>query len=75
MENIINVKQLTKITKKRTILSDITFQIQKGDCVAVIGPNGAGKTTLFNCLLGDYNTAEQAISIFCLLYTSDAADE
>ncbi|BAH82017.1 ABC transporter ATP-binding protein [Streptococcus dysgalactiae subsp. dysgalactiae] len=64
VENIINVKQLTKITKKRTILSDITFQIQKGDCVAVIGPNGAGKTTLFNCLLGDYNTAEQAISIF-----------
>ena len=35
-------------------LSDISFEIAKGEIYAVIGPNGAGKTTLFNCINGIY---------------------
>jgi len=33
-------------------LSNISFQLQKGEILGIIGPNGAGKTTLFNLITG-----------------------
>lgn len=50
---MIRVESLGKTIGKKTILSDICFQVAEGECVALIGPNGAGKTTLMSCLLGD----------------------
>jgi zinc transport system ATP-binding protein len=34
------------------VLKDVTFQIYKGDFVAIIGPNGGGKSTFLKLLLG-----------------------
>lgn len=42
-----------KSIKGKVILEDLSFTVERGDCLALIGPNGAGKTTLMNCLLGD----------------------
>jgi len=36
-----------------TVLSNVTFNVEGGERVAIIGPNGAGKTTLMRCLAGE----------------------
>lgn len=35
-------------------LSNIDFEVKKGEIYSIIGPNGAGKTTIFNCITGIY---------------------
>ncbi|WP_024344213.1 ABC transporter ATP-binding protein [Streptococcus equinus] len=58
---MITVKNVSKTIKGKTILSNISFEIATGDCLALIGPNGAGKTTLMSCLLGDLKISKGSI--------------
>ncbi|CIN58549.1 ABC transporter ATP-binding protein [Streptococcus pseudopneumoniae] len=51
---IINVNKLGYSYDSKSILSDITFGVNRGEVVAIVGKNGSGKTTLFNCLQGIY---------------------
>ena len=37
---------------KKKVLSDITFQVKPGECVAIAGKNGCGKSTLLNIMTG-----------------------
>lgn len=75
MRKVIEVTHLSKSIKGKTILSDLSFDIYQGDCVALIGPNGAGKTTLMNCLLGDYRTESGQVRILGLSPTNGKLKE
>jgi len=37
---------------RRTIATQVTFELRKGQSLVILGPNGAGKTTLLRTLLG-----------------------
>ncbi|MEJ2485177.1 MAG: ABC transporter ATP-binding protein [Anaerolineales bacterium] len=43
-------------------LSKISFDVQKGEILAIIGPNGAGKTSLLNCINNFYRVDEGRIT-------------
>ncbi len=37
---------------ERRLVNELTFTLNKGDCVGIVGPNGAGKSTLISAMLG-----------------------
>lgn len=57
---IIDVKNLTY----KDILQDISFEILRGEYIAIIGPNGGGKSTLMKLLLGLINPNSGNIKLF-----------
>jgi putative ABC transport system ATP-binding protein len=47
---VIDVENLSKSYGSRTLWSDVTFTISRGEMLALVGPSGSGKSTLLNCL-------------------------
>lgn len=50
-EILISLNGISVHWDNQTVLSDINFEIAKGDFVAITGPNGGGKTTLIRIIL------------------------
>lgn len=50
VENIIEVKNLSKKFGNFTAVNDVSFEVKKGEMFAFLGPNGAGKTTTIKML-------------------------
>jgi len=48
----LRISHLSKSYKKRPVLRDVSFSLQRGEAVALLGPNGAGKTTSFYITTG-----------------------
>lgn len=49
---LFSVNHLTKRYGDATVVQDLSFTVQPGECLGVIGPNGAGKTTTLRMCLG-----------------------
>jgi ABC-type Mn2+/Zn2+ transport system ATPase subunit len=52
MSSLIAFDGVTLGYGRRTVLTDLTFQIPVGDFLGLVGPNGAGKTTILRAILG-----------------------
>jgi len=50
METILKVDNLCKSFDKEPVLKNVSFELSKGEVLAIIGSSGGGKTTLLRCL-------------------------
>jgi len=46
------VVSIAKAYDKRTVLTDVSLSVARGEVVGLLGPNGAGKTTCFYSVMG-----------------------
>ncbi len=50
----LSVEHITLSFGGTKALNDVSFQVYRGEILAIIGPNGAGKTSMLNCLNNFY---------------------
>jgi lipopolysaccharide export system ATP-binding protein len=48
----LRAEHLLKKYKQRTVVNDVSFDVEQGEIVGLLGPNGAGKTTSFYMIVG-----------------------
>jgi lipooligosaccharide transport system ATP-binding protein len=65
-------QHLVKRYADATVVDDLSFQLQAGECLGVIGPNGAGKTTTLRMCLGLSEPDAGSIQAFGLSMPRDA---
>ena len=65
-------QHLVKRFGGHTVVNDLCFAIDPGECLGVIGPNGAGKTTTIRMCLGLTAPDEGRVSAFGLDMPRDA---
>ena len=64
MEEVLNIKNLTKKYGSRTCVNEVNMNIKKGDIYGFIGRNGAGKTTTIKMITGLTKPTSGKISLF-----------
>ncbi len=48
----LHTQNLVKKYKKRTVVKNVSVEVEQGEIVGLLGPNGAGKTTTFYMIVG-----------------------
>ena len=60
-DTFLTVDHVTLFFGGNAALSDVAFNVRKGEILAIIGPNGAGKTSMLNCISGFYRPQQGRI--------------
>lgn len=63
MDNIIEIKSLTKSYGKKRGVIDVNLEVKEGEIYGFLGPNGAGKSTTIRSMLGFLKFNEGSIKI------------
>lgn len=61
---VLRITNLKKVIGKRTIVSDISLDVNAGEIFGFLGPNGAGKTTTIRMITGLSKITEGNIFIY-----------
>ncbi len=69
--SIIKVSHLKKSFEQLEVLKNITFNVEKGDVIAILGSSGSGKSTLLRCLIDLEKIDDGTISIDNEVFVKD----
>jgi len=64
MQQIVQVKSLTKQFKNLTAVKDLSFSVNEGDVYGFLGQNGAGKSTSIRMMLTLIKPTSGQIELF-----------
>ena len=59
----LSARKLTKVIGDRTIVDDVSFDVNAGEVFGFLGPNGAGKTTTIRMLVGLIQPTEGTVEV------------
>lgn len=59
-KDVLDFSHVTKSYDDNNIFTDLSFEVHKGDRIAILGDNGTGKTTILKCINGltDFESGE-----------------
>ena len=59
-KDVLDFSHVTKSYEDKNIFTDLSFEVHKGDKIAILGDNGTGKTTILKCINGltDFEAGE-----------------
>lgn len=63
MENIIDIRRLSKSFGEVRAVDDLSFKVKKGELFAFLGENGAGKSTTISIMCGTLKKDEGTVLV------------
>ncbi|MCV6585428.1 MAG: metal ABC transporter ATP-binding protein [Marinibacterium sp.] len=61
MSPLVETRDLRLTYGRRTVLRDVSMQVEPGEIVTIVGPNGSGKSSLLRALIGAIKPADGEI--------------
>src|SRR4029077_14481630 len=49
-DSILQTEHLSRVVKDKALVQDATFEVRRGEVLAIVGPSGSGKTSLLRLL-------------------------
>lgn len=69
--NIVEIKNFRMQFGNKTVISDLSFNVKKGEIFGLLGANGSGKTTTIRALLGFYRASSGELLVDGKVYNPE----
>ena len=72
MSTALDMRDVTKVYDRRTVVDGVTFAVERGETFGLLGPNGAGKTTTIRMALDIIRPESGSVSLLGGMETREA---
>lgn len=73
VEDTVSIRNFSKSFGVKQVVTDLSFEVKRGEIFAFLGANGSGKTTTIRCLLGILKATKGKLLINGTVYSPEKA--